>query len=178
MNDGFGKGERTADGHFKSPFKEEAWCDIYNLHGGLHLFQNGAGEIMKALDTGEGVIATITKTIANKKLLPLYVAEGSSKAKMRKINSVAYLRYSYGKLRENTASVFVFGHSADDNDAHIYQAVFGSDAKHVYFGVYKPNDENLKVMDGHMAKYQKIGGKGINYSFYDAESAHVWDAEV
>ena len=97
---------------------------------------------------------------------------------MRKINSVAYLRHCYEKLRENTASVFVFGHSAHSNDAHVYHAIFGSDAKHVYFGVYQPDDENLKTLDGDMVKYQKIGGKDINYSFYDAESAHVWDAEV
>jgi Domain of unknown function (DUF4917) len=178
LKDGFAKGERTVGGRFQSPFKEEAWCDIYNLHGGLHLFQNSTGEIMKALDTGNGVIATITDTIANKKLLPLYVAEGSSKAKMRKINSVAYLRHCYVKLRENTASIFVFGHSADDNDAHIYDAIFGSGTKHVHFGVYRAGEGNLKVLDGQMAKYQKIGGKSINYNFYDAESAHVWDAGV
>ena len=178
LKDGFGKAKRVAGGHFHSPFKEEAWCGIYNLHGGLHLFQNGTGEIMKALDTGDGVIATITDTIANKKRLPLYVAEGSSKAKMRKINSVAYLRHCYGKLRENTAPVFVFGHSADDKDAHIYLAIFGSGTKRVYLGVYKPNNKKLKVLDGQMAKYQKNGAKGINYSFYDAETAHVWDAEA
>lgn len=95
LNDGFGRAKRIAGGRFKSPFKEEAWCDIYNLHGGLHLFQNGTGGIMKTLDTGNGVIATITDAIASKKILPLYVAEGSSRAKMRKINSVVYLRHCY-----------------------------------------------------------------------------------
>jgi hypothetical protein len=177
LNDGFGKGRHTAGGHFQSPFREEAWCDIYNLHGGLHLFQNGAGEIMKALDTRAGVIATITDTIVNKKIMPLYVAEGSSIAKMRKINSVAYLRHCYSKLRDNTVPVFVFGHSADGNDAHIYQAIFGSATTHVYFGIYKPNDERLKILDGRMARYQKIGGRGIDYNFYDSESARVWDGD-
>lgn len=176
LKDGFGKGNQVAGGQFQSPFKEEAWCDIYNLHGGLHLFQNDTGEVMKALDTGEGVIATITQTIAGRKRLPIYVAEGSSSAKMRKINSIAYLRHCYEQLLSNPATIFVFGHSADDNDAHIYRAIFSSPAKHIFFGVYRPDEEKLKLLDGQLAKHQKIGGKDIGYTFYDAESARIWDA--
>lgn len=176
LHDGFGKGNRSDDGRFQIPFVESAYCDIYNLHGGLHLFQVGAGEVKKALNAGDGVIATITQTILIDKELPLYVAEGTSKAKLRKINSVGYLRHCFDQLKENKANVFVFGHSADDNDAHIYRALFSSDAKHVFFGVYKPDPETLKRLNGQLAKYQKIGGKDIKYSFYDAESAQVWDA--
>ena len=176
LRDGFGLGENTDQGRFRSPFREDAHCDIYNLHGGLHLFQNGAGEVMKALDTGDGCIATITDTIANKKRLPLYVAEGSSEAKVRKINSVAYLRHCYTRLRENEHCVFVFGHSAGENDAHIYRAIFESEARQVYFGVHTPDDEKVKLLDGQMARYKMIWGQGTEYSFYDAESAHVWDA--
>lgn len=174
LHDGFGKGSRSDDGRFQIPFVESAYCDIYNLHGGLHLFQVGVGAVKKALNTGDGVIATITQTILNDQELPLYVAEGTSKAKMRKINSVGYLRHCFDQLKENRASVFIFGHSADDNDAHIYRALFSSDAKHIFFGVYQPDQDTLKRFDGQLAKYQKIGGKDISYSFYDAESAEVW----
>ncbi|WP_340160743.1 DUF4917 family protein [uncultured Hoeflea sp.] len=175
LRDGFGKG--TDRGDFLGPFFEDAYCEIYNLHGGLHLFQDDEGEVYKALNSGDGVVATITHTIIEKKHMPIYVAEGSSNAKMRKINSVAYLRHCYDQLRNNqAASLFVYGHSADDNDAHIYRAVFSSEVKHVFFGVYQPDDEKLKQLDGQMAKHQKIGGKNIGYTFYDAESAHVWDA--
>lgn len=176
LHDGFGKGSKSGDGRFQVPFVESAYCDIYNLHGGLHLFQVGAGAVKKALNAGDGVIATITQTILNDQELPLYVAEGTSKAKMRKINSVGYLRHCFDQLKENRASVFVFGHSANDNDAHIYRALFSSGAKHIFFGVYKPDQDTLKHLDGQLAKHQKIGGKGIKYSFYDAESAQVWDA--
>jgi hypothetical protein len=172
LRDGFGLGARN--GQFIGPFSESAYCEIFNLHGSLHLFDNGAGGISKALDSGEGVVATITDTIANKRRLPVYVAEGTTVQKMKKINSIAYLRHCYDMLRSNAASIFIYGHSADENDAHIYRAIFESDAKHVYFGVFKPNDEKLKILDGLLAKYQKISGTDKEYSFYYSESAAVW----
>jgi len=105
LKDGFGLG--TPTGSFIGPFSEGAYCHLYNLHGGLHLFDNGAGEILKAVDTGSGVISTITSTIAKKHRFPIYVAEGTSVQKMRKINSVAYLRHCYETLRHSSATIFV-----------------------------------------------------------------------
>jgi hypothetical protein len=176
LRDGFGLGENTAAGRFRGPFQEEADCHIFNLHGGLHLFQDGAGTVQKALNTGDGVIATITKTILEDRRLPLYVAEGTSAAKMAKINSDAYLRHCYEKLRRNAATIFVFGHSAADNDGHIYRAIFGSETQHVYFGVRQPTEQKLIGFNGQLAKYQALGNQGIEYSFYNADTAHVWDA--
>jgi hypothetical protein len=174
LGDGFGLGMQV--GRFRGPFREDAHCSVYNVHGGLHLFADGDGDIIKAVHTGDGVIATITDTIERKKRLPVYVAEGTSRQKMQKIEAVAYLRHCYAKLRDNAAALFVYGHSADENDAHIYRAIFESGAKHVYFAIYKPDNEKLKALDGQMAKYQKTWGKDTQYEFYDSESAKVWDA--
>lgn len=174
LRDGFGLGKTK--GAFHGPFSEGAHCHVYNLHGGLHLFDSGPGEIMKAIDRGDGVIATITKTIAIDRRFPVYVAEGSSSQKMRKINSVAYLRHCFDKLVENPAIVFVYGHSADENDAHIYNAIFRSRAEHLYFGIYKPDAAKLNALDGLLAKYQHTAGSSTEYTFFDSESARVWDA--
>ncbi|RAZ89431.1 hypothetical protein DPM33_17790 [Mesorhizobium hawassense] len=172
LRDGFGLG-RSA-GSFHGPFSEDAYCHLYNLHGGLHLFESGGGEIMKAVDTGSGVIATITDEIAKRGRFPVYVAEGTSNQKMRKINSVAYLRHCLDMLRGNSAVMFVYGHSADENDAHIYRAIFASEAKHIYFGVYNPDGDKLRALDGLLAKYQKTAGSTIGYTFFDSASAKVW----
>lgn len=172
LRDGFGLGRQN--GNFLGPFSPAAHCALYNLHGGLHLFAGKEGELFKALDSGDGVIATITQAIGVKKRMPTYVAEGSSSQKMAKINSVPYLRHAYDKLRENAAPLFVYGHSADENDSHIYRAVFESEAKHIYFGVFKPDAEKLKALDGQMAKYQRIYGDNTEYTFFDSETAAVW----
>jgi hypothetical protein len=60
LTDGFGLGDYLDEGRFKGPFLEGAYCNIFNLHGGLHLFQNEIGEVFKALNHGDGVIANIT----------------------------------------------------------------------------------------------------------------------
>lgn len=174
LGDGFGLGEDL--GRFRGPFSEDAHCHLFNLHGGLHLFDDGAGEMLKALDRGNGVVATITDTIVNGRRLPVYVAEGTSTQKMKKINSVAYLRYCYDKLRRNGATIFVYGHSADENDRHIYQAIFASEAKRVFFGVFQPDKDKLRQLDGLLVKYQKSAGSDTRYDFFDSESAHVWAA--
>ena len=175
LTDGFGLGKDVEDGRFKGPFQERAYCRTFNLHGGLHLFQDKVGDVYKALNDGDGVIANITHEIANNGHLPLYVAEGTSTSKLRKINSVKYLRHCYRALQETIAAVFVFGHSADLNDAHIYHAVFGSKAKHVYFGIFQPNDEKVTALDAELAKYKRLGGDGVHYSFFVSETAQVWD---
>jgi len=174
LSDGFGLGERT--GQFLGPFREDAYCHIYNLHGGLHLFDNGLGEIIKAVDEGDGVIATIGKTIRDKRKMPVYVAEGTSAQKVRKINSVPYLRHCLDQLRQTTSTLFVYGHSADENDAHIYSAIFTPEVKHLYFGVWEPTEEKIRAMDGQLAKYQKVAGAGTDYTFFDSASARVWEA--
>ncbi len=173
LRDGFGLGEDL--GQFRGPFSEDAHCHLFNLHGGLHLFDNDSGEMLKALDRGNGVIATITNTIVNDRRLPVYVAEGTSVQKMKKINSIAYLRHCYDTLRRNCATIFIYGHSADENDQHIYQAIFTSEAKHVFFGVFEPSTEKLNQLDGLLAKYQKSVGSSTGYSFFASESVNVWD---
>lgn len=174
LPDGFGLAEQ--DGAFRGPFREDAYCDLYNLHGGLHLFATADGEIEKALHTGNGVIATISNAIVGQKRLPVYIAEGTSRQKMLKINTIAYLRFCYSKLRENAAAVFVYGHSAAENDAHIYRAIFGSGAKQLFFGVYEPDDDKVKALDGELAKYKASSGSDIEYAFFDSASAEVWAA--
>lgn len=172
LRDGFGLGRDM--GQFRGPFSEDAHCQLFNLHGGLHLFDDGTGEMLKALHRGKGVIATITDTIVKNRRLPVYVAEGTSAQKMKKINSVPYLRRCYDVLRHNGAAIFIYGHSADENDKHIYRAIFASEAKHIFFGVYKPDDEKVKQLDGQLAKYQKSAGSDTGYTFFDSESANIW----
>lgn len=174
LRDGFGLGGIRSP--FIGPFREDAFCSLYNLHGGLHLFDDGAGGVVKALDGGRGVVATITDTIGRLGRFPVYVAEGTSAGKMARINSNHYLRHCYNALRRNLAVVFVYGHSADDNDAHVYRAIFGSEAEHVYFGIYRPDETKVRIFDGQLAKYQRSAGSRAGYTFFDSASAGVWDA--
>lgn len=172
LTDGFGLGEKR--GGFQGPFKPDAYCRVFNLHGGLHLFRKGS-DVEKRLAGDKGVIDAIAKTIVSGKRFPLYVAEGASPAKLQRIKANDYLNHCYGKLVESKGAFFIFGHSADQNDAHIYNAIFGSEVTHVYFCVYQPTVEKLRGIGGELARYKERSGSAIDYTFIDSESAHVWD---
>jgi hypothetical protein len=171
FRDGFGLAEERNG--FLWPFKTEAHCNIYNLHGSLHLFRTPDGEVEKRIDQGSGVIDAIASTITNAKRLPLYVAEGTSPQKLARIYSVPYLRHCYEKLQQSENAFFVYGHSASENDAHIYDALFRSDIGHLYFCVHQPTADVANI-DGELSRYQKRNESEIGYTLVDAESAPVW----
>jgi len=172
FKDGFGLGAE-ANG-FRGPFKSGAYCNIYNLHGGLHLFRTSVGEVQKRLMGPDGIIDAIATTITRDKRLPLYVAEGTSQAKLGRINSVPYLRHCYDKLADSKGNFFVYGHSADQNDTHIYRALFRPGIEHIYFFIHQPTAD-LNAIDGELARYKRLFGSDVDYSFVDSESARVWN---
>lgn len=171
FKDGFGLGEEH--GGFRGPFREAAYCNIYNVHGGLHLFRTAEGDVEKQLMGASGVIDAIARTITHAKRLPIYVAEGTSPKKMGKINSIPYLRHCYDQLGSREGMFFVYGHSADPNDAHIYRALFKSNIEHLYFCIHTPTAD-LNAINGELARYKSVFGSIVDYTFVDAVSAQVW----
>ena len=139
-----------------------------------HLFRTPIGEVEKRLMGSTGVIDAIAETITDGKRLPIYGAEGSSIAKLGKINSIPYLKHCYETLASSSGNFFVYGHSASKNDEHIYQALFKSRINHLYFCIHRPT-ANLAVIDGELARYSKVFSSPAEYTFVDAETARVWD---
>jgi hypothetical protein len=177
FTDGFGKGKVHTNGQFRGPFMEDAWCCVYNIHGGLHLFADSDGTVHKRL--GEpALVEAIGKTIAVDNRLPLYVAEGSSSQKLSKIFGSPYLRFCFSQIDACTGSFFVFGHSADPNDEHIYDKIFQSaDIEHLYYCIHQPTADKIAQRDGELARYQKRNESEIQYTFVDSASANVWGAD-
>ena len=171
FQDGFGLAEDRNG--FRWPFKTGAHCNVFNLHGGLHLFKTEDDMVEKRIDQGGGVIDAIASTVVEAKRLPLYVAEGSSVQKLAHIYAVPYLRHCYETLQQSKNAFFVYGHSANANDAHIYDALFNSKIGHLYFCVHQPT-ANVAEIDGELSRYQKRNGSDIGYTLVDAETANVW----
>ncbi len=171
-SDGFGLAASGAG--FRSPFRVGAHCNTFNMHGGLHLFLDDVGDLQKRIKGSSGIIDAIADTIVKKKRLPLYVAEGSSTEKMRKINSVPYLRHCFDSLADAGGVLFVFGHSASDNDEHIYRAVFSSNIEHIYFGVFEPDEEKIRACEAQLLKFRKLSGGVSEFTLYDSGSVNLW----
>ena len=167
-DDGFGL--RKTSNHFRT-FDAGASCSIYNLHGGLHLFNGAKRSTLKKVASGKLIVDAIKESISEGKI-PLIVAEGTSSQKVTKINSVPYLRHCHEQLYNQAAPLFIFGHSADVKDDHIYEAIFEGKTPEIYFCVHEPKN-NLKEIRKRLAKFKEIApSKKLN--FIDSAEVSVW----
>jgi hypothetical protein len=169
FQDGFGLGE-TTDGFRK--FNAGGYCNTYYLHGALHLFVDAELDTLKRIVTTNTIIDDIATTIRDRAQLPLFVAEGSVSQKLARIRSVPYLTYCYNELSSSTGSIFIFGHAASDNDAHIYDAICRSRVERVFVFVHQPK-VNLERMRERLARYAERR-RNIKWSYVDAATARVW----
>ena len=142
------------------------------LHGALHLFLGSKRETLKRVVTSGTIVSDVASTIRNTGHLPLFVAEGTTIEKMARINSVPYLRFCYDNLSVIEGSIFIFGHSLGPNDAHIYDAIFSSNAKKLFFCVHQPQNDWSGLRE-RLAPYKERNPK-IEVHYVDAGSARVW----
>jgi Domain of unknown function (DUF4917) len=169
--DGFGLG---AEVNGFRRFSESARCSVFYLHGALHLFLDETRDTLKKIVRYSTILDEISGVIRTRKRLPLFVAEGTSSKKLGVINSVPYLRYCYDKLSDLSGDLFIFGHSAAENDKHIYEVIFRQTSKvnNVYMFVYKPED-NISIYEERLAPYL-TRNSDVNVRYIDSATAKVW----
>jgi hypothetical protein len=171
FSDGFGLGQEV-DG-FRT-MGEGASCNTRYLHGALHLFLGPHREIRKRIVTNTTIVSDITDTIRRTRQLPLFVAEGSSGQKLARINSVPYLHDCYEVLHHLSGAIFIFGHSAREEDRHIYDAIFARRVETVFFCVHRPEEDWPGIRE-RLAPFCERNKK-IKVSYVDAATANVWRA--
>jgi hypothetical protein len=169
FSDGFAYGDEV-DG-FRT-FQVGAPCNTYYLHGALHLFVDPALDTQKRILTSTTIIEDIAATIRKRAQLPLFVAEGTAVQKIARIRSIPYLTYCHDALISLGGNLFLFGHAASENDAHIYDGICQSKIKKIFVCVHEP-DVNLAGLGERLAKYEKRR-KDIEWHYVDATTARVW----
>ena len=152
FSDGFGLGGKKNG--LRGPFDTGGHCDVYNIHGGLHLFLSSDRDIdvHKATASGSNLLNSIETIISQQSRLPLYVAEGKWEQKLAKIKSVPYLNHCLEKLQGLSGTLFIFGHSGGGNDEHIYDAIFKSKIEAIYYCIYDKNQR--PEVGGFLEKYR------------------------
>lgn len=101
---------------------------VLYLHGGLHLYrQPGGGTLKRKANKANGgdllsAFGTSMKC-PHRDAIPLLVTEGKFEDKLNSINRSDYLRFAYSKLQTHCGPLVIFGHSLDESDAHIVNAI-------------------------------------------------------
>jgi hypothetical protein len=165
--DGFGYG-KPIEG-FRQ-FDASSKPTVFFVHGALHLFLSGQNETQKRVVTSGTIINDITDTIHRARKLPLFVAEGNDDQKKRKINSVPYLRYAYDRLGKSAGYLLIFGHSAGENDAHIYDAIANSKITTIYYCVFQLQE--LSEVQERLAR--RLGSNSRKVKYVDSGTVGVW----
>ena len=153
--------------------------NVHYLHGALHLFETQADvEKLTSANMGERILDQVTREIASSRF-PLFITEGKSKHKLRKIRDSAYLEHSYRRfrevVREKDSVLFIFGHSLSDQDDHILKQIVKGSFQHLFVSVRKGFEEDAGRI---VSQARKLAGRrkgtSLELHFYSAESANVW----
>ena len=84
--------------------------------------------------------------------MPLFVAEGSSRDKMRVIRRSEYLSHALEELRQDEAPTVIFGFGFGDSDDHILRALRDGRPRQVAISVYPAlfDAERLDVLEARL----------------------------
>jgi hypothetical protein len=186
-NDGFRKDQEDFDAPYVEWQGEGAahGQNIHYLHGALHLFDAGY-QLQKYtwVNTGKALVDQANEAL-KKDLFPVFVAEGSSKSKLTKIQHSAYLHHNFKsfagvcqtKAKDGTA-LFVYGHSFAINDAHVLNMIGNGKISHLFVSLYgDPSSKANQTIRTNVDRIVMLRPKAfsaLKVDYFDAASAKVW----
>jgi hypothetical protein len=149
---------------------------VHFLHGGLHLYEDPIG-IRKHAYTGEiggGIVDQVrTNLDVQPPRFPLFVAEPTHKKKKQRIDRGPYLTFCLRKLETSAAPIFILGHSMDENDMHVFEAIRKSGARQIFVSVFGDEGSvaNRRLKANAVAF---LGAAGKHVDFFDANTVAAW----
>jgi len=109
---------------------------LYYLHGAIHLQEYQDGTTYKVTAAKETTISEIIDELGFKNT-PLFISEGKSEFKLRRIRSNDYLNFCYSRFSKAFGNFVVFGHSLNEEyDAHILKALKSNEAGKIAISVF------------------------------------------
>lgn len=150
--------------------------EVHFLHGGLHIYEHSRG-VKKHAYTGEiggGIVEQVRENLEQQPpRFPLFVAEPTHEKKKQRIDRNPYLSYCFQALTRVDAPIFVLGHSMDENDQHIFEAIRTSRPQQIFVGVFgdEHSAANRKQQANAMAF---LASPATTIQFFDAATVRAW----
>jgi hypothetical protein len=171
---------------FQASLPKNTILHLGQLHGGLHLYD--AGSYLKKLTwsrSGIAMVDQIRAALANA-TYPLVVTEGSTAEKLARIEHSPYLHRGLKSMTQCGGSLFIYGHSLDDSDAHVMRRIEEGGCATAYVSLYgsSAGQSNLRIRHRAELMVERRSAhengkpvhlrKPLRVEFFDAETAHVW----
>lgn len=148
---------------------------VHFLHGGLHIFDSPDGVKKHTFERGGSIVDQVRENLNTGKF-PLFVAEPTAQRKLMRIEHNPYLSYCYRALSKINGTVVIFGHSIDENDKHIFDAVKNGSASQIFVSLYGDEESEANVRSKANA-IAFLSGAGRVVEFFDAMTAPVWEMD-
>jgi Domain of unknown function (DUF4917) len=164
-------------------FKDLFWGDYFDitntdvwdkstlvlyLHGGLHLYRTVSGKTRKRhAEDGANLLDLFAMPFDDaEEATPLFVSEGSAQEKLTSIHRSDYLAFAYARLGRHEGPLCIFGHSLDDLDNHIVEALKQAKVNDIAISVHPGSPDAVIAAQANAAK--KLSE--ANLFFYDAST--------
>jgi len=183
-DDGFRHPEDDPDLPYVS-WQQAHSATVHYLHGALHLFDRGAEITKYTWSKTDRAIVDQIRLALDEDRYPLFVAEGTSESKLRRILHNAYLHKALRSFESCCApaanTIVIFGHSLNDNDTHVLRCIAAGAAATLLVSLHgDPQAPGNRAAIWNAETLVRIRaqrrGKRFPLSviFYDASSARVW----
>ena len=146
---------------------------IFFLHGGLHIYDTSTA-IKKHIYTngGDSIVDQVRNNLRNNKF-PLFVSEPTYEKKKIRISHNPFLDFCFRALKELDGALFIYGHSFDESDLHVFEQITLSRCNRAYVSIY--GDERSPSNQRTIANARTfLARTGLTLDFFSAESAPVW----
>lgn len=152
---------------------EDTDQNVFFLHGGLHLFDSEFCIKKHAYTNNNTTIITQVRANLEKGKFPLFVSEPTSEQKLERILHNPYLNFCYKELGKIKGSLFIFGHSLDDIDKHLFEQIQKSKITNCFISIYgDPESNTNKALKANATKFIQKQNLAIDY--FNAETAPIW----
>lgn len=151
----------------------ETGQNVHFLHGGLHIYDTEQSIKKHAYtEEGETIIQQVRNNL-NHGSFPLFVSEPTYQKKKQRIEHNPYLNYCFQALADLTGTLFIHGHSMDENDKHIFDQIKLSKVSKIFVSIYgnENSEQNSRTKANALAFLQNTRRV---VEFDQAESAPVW----
>lgn len=143
---------------------------LYYPHGALFLFEDIEGSIgkIRSID-GTSALDQISSYLENYSV-PVFISEGTSQDKLRRIKSNTYLSFAYSRMQDMGGGVIIYGTSLSRQDSHIIDAIKKSKVYKIAYGIYPVGMTSIDVETVKANVQQMFQHRKIDFYFFDART--------
>lgn len=177
FNDGFSGESQDSRAVVWDPLAKGT-TNFYFLHGALHIFHRGHQLVKVTWSKTSVPLKEQFLEYMSDGSYPMFVAEGTSENKLKKISRSPYLSSARKSLSAISGALCIYGFSFGESDEHILDCIRTSNVTLVAISLYGPadSDGNKKIIEAvdTITQRRPKNAKEIEVLYFDAESVPLW----